>query len=45
MSAAVLLFMFGAGLTTHYWLFYGARWAVLGALIYLLVVMTAIWLL
>jgi hypothetical protein len=41
----VLLFILGSGIATHYWLFYGWRWAVIGALIYILVVMAAVWIL
>jgi hypothetical protein len=41
----VLLFILGSGIVTHYWLFYGWRWAVMGALMYILVVMAVVWIL
>jgi hypothetical protein len=41
----VLLFILGSGIATHYWLFYGWRWAIMGALMYILVVMAAVWVL
>jgi hypothetical protein len=41
----VLLFILGSGIATNYWLFYGWRWAVMGALMYILVVMAAVWIL
>lgn len=40
----VLLFILGCGIATHYWLFYGWQWAVMGTLMYVLVAMVSIWL-
>ena len=41
----VLLFILGSGIATHYWLFYGWQWAILGTLMYIMVVMVSMWML
>lgn len=39
----MLLFVLGSLIASYYWIFYGWRMAVIGTLMYILVVMAAIW--
>lgn len=41
----ILLFILGCGIATHYWLFYGFQWAIIGVLMYVMVVMVCVWML